>query len=162
MFKINKVPLVAFSICFLGYLICRNYLHTNVLSICPCVKDLVGVSMKWKSIKCLSIQFYLGGSLGGNYLWLYKWSIWKKKDLFYPSHVMDFYPVDGHAVPVRGGNLSILSGFGLGGVLVSSTTIMMEEWPSKSRASYMGYLSISIPIGIFSWVNWLFYYLPGG
>lgn len=43
-----------------------------------------------------------------------------------------------------------LSGFGLGGVLVSSTTIMMEEWPSKSRASYMGYLSISIPIGIFS------------
>jgi MFS family permease len=42
------------------------------------------------------------------------------------------------------------SGFGLGGVLVSTTTIMMEEWPKKSRAIFLGILSIAIPIGIFS------------
>ncbi|MFT3681898.1 MAG: MFS transporter [Ferruginibacter sp.] len=43
-----------------------------------------------------------------------------------------------------------LSGFGLGGVLVTTTTLMMEEWPAKSRALFMGFLSISIPVGIFS------------
>lgn len=42
------------------------------------------------------------------------------------------------------------SGFGLGGVLVATTTIMMEEWPKKTRAIFVGILSISIPIGIFS------------
>jgi MFS family permease len=42
------------------------------------------------------------------------------------------------------------TGFGLGGVLVTTTTIMMEEWPAKSRAIFIGILSIGIPVGIFS------------
>ena len=43
-----------------------------------------------------------------------------------------------------------LSGFGLGGVLVTTTTLMMEEWPQKTRSIFIGILSISIPVGIFS------------
>jgi MFS family permease len=43
-----------------------------------------------------------------------------------------------------------LTGFGMGGVLVATTTIMIEEWPEKSLAIFMGILSIAIPIGIFS------------
>jgi MFS family permease len=42
------------------------------------------------------------------------------------------------------------TGFGLGGVLVTTATIMMEEWPQKTRAIFMGILSIGIPVGIFS------------
>jgi len=42
------------------------------------------------------------------------------------------------------------SGFGLGGVLVTTTTIMIEEWPKKTRAIFIGILSIAIPVGIFS------------
>lgn len=42
------------------------------------------------------------------------------------------------------------SGFGLGGILVNTTTLMMEEWPRKSRAIFVGILSIAIPVGIFS------------
>ncbi len=42
------------------------------------------------------------------------------------------------------------SGFGLGGVLVTTTTLMMEEWPKKTRAIFIGILSIAIPVGIFS------------
>lgn len=42
------------------------------------------------------------------------------------------------------------SGFGLGGVLVTTTTLMMEEWPKKTRAIFLGFLSIAIPVGIFS------------
>ncbi|HTL10781.1 MAG TPA: MFS transporter, partial [Chitinophagaceae bacterium] len=43
-----------------------------------------------------------------------------------------------------------LTGCGLGAVLVATTTIMMEEWPEKTRAIFMGFLSIAMPVGIFS------------
>ena len=43
-----------------------------------------------------------------------------------------------------------ISGFGMGGVLVATTTIMIEEWPDRSLAIFMGILSIAIPTGIFS------------
>ena len=42
------------------------------------------------------------------------------------------------------------SGFGLGAVLVTTPTFMIEEWPKKTRAIFIGILSIAIPVGIFS------------
>jgi MFS family permease len=42
------------------------------------------------------------------------------------------------------------SGAGLGAILVVTATTMMEEWPEKTRAIFMGILSIAIPVGIFS------------
>lgn len=42
------------------------------------------------------------------------------------------------------------SGFGLGAILVTAPTIMIEEWPKKTRAIFIGILSIAIPVGIFS------------
>ena len=44
----------------------------------------------------------------------------------------------------------VMSGFGMGGLLVLSFTLISEVWPEKSRAVFTGFLSISIPIGIFS------------
>jgi len=43
-----------------------------------------------------------------------------------------------------------LSGFDVGGVLVISVTLLSEVWPEKSRAVFIGILSIAFPIGIFS------------
>ena len=42
------------------------------------------------------------------------------------------------------------TGFGFGGILVATTTLMVEEWPVSTRAIFIGILSISMPIGIFS------------
>jgi MFS family permease len=42
------------------------------------------------------------------------------------------------------------SGFGAGGLLVISFTLISEVWPEKSKAVFIGFLSIAIPIGIFS------------
>lgn len=44
----------------------------------------------------------------------------------------------------------VMSGFGMGGLLVLSFTLISEVWPEKSRAVFTGILSISIPVGIFS------------
>ncbi|HVU94088.1 MAG TPA: MFS transporter [Puia sp.] len=42
------------------------------------------------------------------------------------------------------------SGFGVGGVLVTTTILVSELWTGKPRAVALGILSISIPLGIFS------------
>ena len=44
----------------------------------------------------------------------------------------------------------LLSGFGVGGTLVMNTTLLSEVWPEKSRAIFVGMLSIGFPIGIIS------------
>nr|MBA4167107.1 MFS transporter [Chitinophagaceae bacterium] len=43
-----------------------------------------------------------------------------------------------------------MTGFGVGGLLVTSVTILSEVWPHKTKAIYLGILSISFPVGIFS------------
>lgn len=42
------------------------------------------------------------------------------------------------------------SGFGVGGVLVVSLIMISEVWPQRSKAVYIGILSIAFPVGIFS------------
>ncbi len=53
-----------------------------------------------------------------------------------------------------------LSGFGVGGVLVTTTILVSETWSGKARAVTLGILSISIPVGIFS-AGLINYLLPG-
>jgi MFS family permease len=43
-----------------------------------------------------------------------------------------------------------LSGFGVGGVLVTSLILISEVWPRRSKAVFIGILSIAFPVGIFS------------
>ena len=43
-----------------------------------------------------------------------------------------------------------LSGFGVGGVLVVALILVSEVWPLRSKAVFIGILSIAFPVGIFS------------
>jgi MFS family permease len=43
-----------------------------------------------------------------------------------------------------------LSGFGVGGVLITSLILLSEVWPHRSKAIFIGILSIAFPVGIFS------------
>ncbi len=43
-----------------------------------------------------------------------------------------------------------MSGFGVGGVLVTAFTLMSEVWPTKTKTIFVGILSIAFPVGIFS------------
>jgi MFS family permease len=43
-----------------------------------------------------------------------------------------------------------LSGFGVGGVMVISVTLLAEVWPERSMAVIIGIVSVAFPIGIFS------------
>ncbi len=54
--------------------------------------------------------------------------------------------------------LRLLSGFCVGGVLVITNIYLTEVWPEKTRAVFIGFLSIGFPIGIFSagLINYIF------
>jgi MFS family permease len=43
-----------------------------------------------------------------------------------------------------------MSGFGVGGEMVIAMTFISEVWPQKSKAVFIGILSIAFPIGIFA------------
>ncbi len=42
-----------------------------------------------------------------------------------------------------------MSGFGIGGVLVTTTILISEIWPEKKRAVALGILAVGIPVGFF-------------
>ncbi len=42
------------------------------------------------------------------------------------------------------------SGFGVGGILVVTPTLLTEVWPARTRSIFIGILSIGFPVGIFS------------
>ncbi|HEX5171419.1 MAG TPA: MFS transporter [Cyclobacteriaceae bacterium] len=46
--------------------------------------------------------------------------------------------------------LRMITGFCVGGVLVITATFLSEVWPEKTRAIFLGVLSIGFPVGIFS------------
>lgn len=46
--------------------------------------------------------------------------------------------------------LRFIAGFGVGAMLVLNTTLLSEVWPEKTRAVFLGILSIGFPVGIFS------------
>ncbi|MEJ1240048.1 MFS transporter [Chryseolinea sp. T2] len=46
--------------------------------------------------------------------------------------------------------LRFLAGFGVGAMLVLNTTLLSEVWPEKSKAVFLGVLSVGFPVGIFS------------
>jgi len=43
-----------------------------------------------------------------------------------------------------------LCGFGVGGTMVLNTTLLSEAWPERTKAIFIGFLSIGFPIGIIS------------
>ena len=59
--------------------------------------------------------------------------------------LIGFVPSWGYLVVCR-----FFSGFGVGGVLVVTVTLLLEVWPMKTRAIIIGIISVAFPIGIFS------------
>jgi MFS family permease len=43
-----------------------------------------------------------------------------------------------------------LAGFGIGGVLVTTTVIVAELWPEKRKAVILGFVSLAMPVGFFA------------
>ena len=119
------------------------------------VKDILGnkSTEELNSISAYISAVFIAGWAVGGFVWgVISDRIGRKKALLFATVCYGLATIiTGQMLQWQGlvaGRL--LSGFGVGGVLVVSFTLMSEVWPAKSKAIFIGILSIAFPVGIFS------------
>ncbi|MFP5079012.1 MFS transporter [Pedobacter sp. JCM 36344] len=119
------------------------------------VKDLQGdlSADELNNVSGLINALFIFGWAFGGFTWgLISDRIGRKSALLYAIACYGVFTVLTGLMPQWTGILicRFLSGFGVGGVLVVSFTLLSEVWPSKSKAVVTGIISIAFPVGIFS------------
>ncbi|MGE5107140.1 MAG: MFS transporter [Sphingobacteriales bacterium] len=153
--KITAYHWLLFTICFLGTVFAGTISTLMSVYLPVAVKDLLGDKNpnELNNISAyINAIFIFGGAFGGFISGVISDKAGRKTAVIFSIAcygvftLLTGYMPNWWAVVI----CRFFSGFGLGGVLVSTTTLMVEEWPQKTRAIFIGFLSISIPIGIFS------------
>lgn len=152
---ITRYHWILFTICFLGMAFSGIVSTLMSVYLPVAVKDLLGNKNadELNNISAyINAIFIFGGAFGGFIFGVFSDKYGRKKSVIYAIACYALFTILTGYMPSWPGVVlcRFFSGFGLGGVLVTTTTIMMEEWPKKTRAIFIGILSISIPVGIFS------------
>jgi MFS family permease len=153
--KISRYHYILFAICFMATAF-GGVVSTLMSVYLPvAVKDLLGNkdAGELNTISAyINAVFILGGAVGGFTAGILSDKAGRKKAVIFSVAMLGVFTLLTGYMPNWKAVVicRFLSGFGLGAILVTTTTIMMEEWPKKTRAIFMGVLSISIPAGIFS------------
>jgi len=119
------------------------------------VKDLQG-DLQPEALNSISgfinALFIFGWAFGGFSWGLISDRIGRKSALLYAIACYGIFTVLTGLMPTWTGLVlcRFMSGFGVGGVLVVSFTLLSEVWPEKSKAVVTGIISIAFPVGIFS------------
>lgn len=100
----------------------------------------------------INALFIFGWAFGGFSWGLISDRIGRKNALLYAIACYGIFTVLTGMMPQWTGVVvcRFMSGFGVGGVLVVSFTLLSEVWPPKSKAVITGIISIAFPVGIFS------------
>ena len=152
---INTYHWVLFAICFLGTAFAGTVSTLMSVYLPVAVRDLLGEKTE-EDINYISAYinaiFILGGAAGGFISGYISDRAGRKAGVILSIACYGLFTMLTAYMPNWWGVVicRFLSGCGLGGVLVTTTTLMMEEWPQKTRSIFIGILSISIPVGIFS------------
>lgn len=153
--KITGYHWLLFIICFLGTAFAGTISTLMSVYLPVAVKDLLGNKSEDELNNIsgyINAVFIFGGAFGGFISGVISDKAGRKTAVIFSIAsygvftILTGYMPNWWAVVI----CRFFSGFGLGGVLVTTTTLMMEEWPKKTRAIFLGFLSIAIPVGIFS------------
>jgi len=153
--KITRYHWLLFAICFFGTALAGLISTLMSVYLPVAVRDLLG-NKSDEEINYISAYinsvFVFGGAFGGVIAGAIGDKLGRKRAVVFSIACYGLFSVLTGQMPTWWGVVicRFLTGFGFGGVLVATTTIMMEEWPEKTRAIFLGILSISIPVGIFS------------
>ncbi|MEP6725259.1 MAG: MFS transporter [Bacteroidota bacterium] len=153
--KITPYHWLLFIICFLATAFAGIVSTLMSVYLPVAVKDLLGDKNpdELNTISAyINAVFILGGAFGGFIAGIVCDKAGRKKALIFAIATLGVFTILTGYMPNWWAVVicRFFTGFGLGAVLVATTTIMMEEWPEKTRAIFMGFLSISMPAGIFS------------
>jgi MFS family permease len=144
-----------FSICFIGSVF-GGVTSTLMPSYLPdVVKDIIGDADKEKmeEVSAVINAVFLFGMTAGGLLLGYLCDVFGRKNAVILSMVciglftlLTSFSYNWLLIVL----LRFFSGFGVGGVLVTTTILIAEEWTDLKRNIALGILSITIPVGIFS------------
>ncbi|MEP6746721.1 MAG: MFS transporter [Bacteroidota bacterium] len=153
--KISPYHWLLLTICFLATAFAGVVSTLMSVYLPVAVKDLLGNKNpdELNTISAyINAVFILGGAVGGFIAGILCDKMGRKQSLIFSIATFGLFTLLTGYMPNWWSVVicRFFTGFGLGAVLVTTTTIMMEEWPKKTRAIFMGILSISMPVGIFS------------
>ncbi|WP_413668965.1 MFS transporter [Mucilaginibacter sp. Mucisp86] len=146
---------VLFAICFFSTALGGSVSTLMSVYLPVVVKDLQG-TVPADEINAISgyinAIFIFGWAFGGFTWGVISDKMGRKKALLLAIGSYGVFTILTGLMPTWWGVLlcRFCSGFGVGGVLVTSITLVSEVWPSKSKAVVIGILSIAFPVGIFS------------
>lgn len=153
--KITPYHWLLFLICFTGTLFAGTVSTLMSVYLPVAVRDLLG-NKSTDELNNISAYinsiFIFGGAVGGITSGMVSDKFGRKAGVILSIASYGLFTILTGYMPTWWAVVicRFFTGFGLGGVLVTTTTLMMEEWPPKSRAIFIGILSIGIPVGIFS------------
>jgi predicted MFS family arabinose efflux permease len=145
---------ILFGICFVSCALGGTVSTLMSVYLPVAVKELMGTeTANLERVGAfINALFIFGWAIGG-----FTWGIisdkaGRKKALLFAIAFYGTFTILTGQMPVWWGVMCcrFLSGFGVGGVLVISFTLMSEVWPAKSKTIFSGILSIAFPVGIFS------------
>ncbi|SEN59140.1 Predicted arabinose efflux permease, MFS family [Mucilaginibacter gossypiicola] len=146
---------VLFAICFFSTTLGGSVSTLMSVYLPVVVKDLQG-TVPADEINAISgyinAIFIFGWAFGGFTWGVISDKMGRKKALLLAIGSYGVFTILTGLMPTWWGVLlcRFFSGFGVGGVLVTSITLVSEVWPAKSKAVIIGILSIAFPVGIFS------------
>ena len=153
--KITVYHWLLFVICFLGTAFAGVISTLMSVYLPVAVKDLLGETNE-NELNNISAYinsiFIFGAAIGGFILGIVSDKAGRKTAVIFSIAcygaftILVGYMPNWWAVVI----CRFFTGFGLGGILVTAPTLMTEEWPQKTKAIFIGILSIGIPVGIFS------------
>jgi MFS family permease len=153
--KIKTYHWILFAICFLGTAFAGVISTLMSVYLPVAVKDLLGDkdADELNSISAyINSVFIFGGAFGGFISGIISDKAGRKTAVIFSIACYGLFTILTGFMPTWWAVVicRFFSGFGLGAILVTAPTIMLEEWPQKTRAIFIGILSIGIPVGIFS------------
>jgi MFS family permease len=153
--KVTAYHWLLFAICFLGTAFAGTVSTLMSVYLPVAVKDLLGDKNtdELNNISAyINAVFIFGGAFGGFISGIISDKAGRKTGVIFSIGCYGLFTILTGYMPTWWGVVicRFFTGFGLGAVLVTTVILMMEEWPQKTRAIFIGILSISIPVGIFS------------
>ncbi|MFT3933596.1 MAG: MFS transporter [Chitinophagaceae bacterium] len=153
--KINHYHWVLFTVCFLTTAFAGVVSTLMSVYLPVAVADLLGNKNadELNNISAyINAIFILGGAFGGFTAGIICDKTGRKKGLIFSIACLGVFTLLTGYMPNWWGVVicRFFTGCGLGAILVTTAIIMTEEWPEKTRAIFMGIVSIAMPLGIFS------------
>jgi predicted MFS family arabinose efflux permease len=153
--KINAYHWRMFAICFLGNVLAGMASTLMSVYLPVVVNDLIGQTdeSRFNEISAyINALYFIGWAIGGFVWGMIGDRIGRARSLALAVSMYGMFTFLKSLAPSWEIILvfQFFCGFGVGGVLVVNTTLLSEVWPEKTKAVFIGILSIGFPVGIFS------------